>query len=176
MATSDGVMSTGEDQALSTTGHLRVVIWFGAAAVVFLTVFVLRAGTLQPNWMVLLIVTVFTFVVCLGAMRDLIGMKPPSSNESIAQIGMAAITLVAMAAVLYLAWRHGARTVVDVMEAYVLPALIAISGTYAVLALRVERKHKVRVYFGNRGWLFVPTPSNSTVEADPRNGGARRSL
>ena len=169
-------MSTGEDQALSTTGHLRVVMWFGAAAVVFLAVFVLSVGTLQPNWLVLLIVTIFTFLICLGAMRDLVRMKPASGNEFIAQIGMVVITLVAIVAVLYFAWRHGAPAVVSALEAYALPALIAISGTYSVLALRVERKHKVRVYFGNRGWLFVPTPSNSTVETDARNGGARRSL
>jgi uncharacterized membrane protein len=169
-------MSTGEDQALNTTGYLRVVIWFGAAAVVLLTVFVFRVGTLQPNWPVLLIVMVFAFLTCLGAMRDLIRMKPHSGNESIVQIGMAVISLVAIAAALYFAWRYGAPAVVRAVEAYVLPSFVPIAITYVVLALRVERKHKIRVYIGNRGWLFAPTPSNSTVEADARNTGARRSL
>jgi hypothetical protein len=169
-------MSAAQGQLVDTTGHLRAVIWFAAAAIVLLAVFLFRVETLQPNWVLLLMVSAIVFFSCLRAMRDLVQMKPASSKESIVQIGIAVITLLAVAAILYFSWRYGAPAVVRVVEAYVLPACVPAAFVYAALALRTEQKHKVRVFFGNRGWLFVPLPSNNTVEADARNGGARRSL
>jgi hypothetical protein len=169
-------MSAGQGQAVNTTGHLRAVIWFTGAAVVLLAAFLIRIETLKPNWILLLIVTAIVFLSCLRAMRDLVRMNPTSSKESIVQIGIGVISGLGIAAILYFSWRYGAPVVVRVVEAYALPACVPAALTYAALAFRTERKHRVRVFFGNSGWLFVPLPSNNTVEADARNSGARRSL
>jgi len=169
-------MSARQEQTVNTAGHLRVVIWFVGAAAVLLALFAFRARTLQPNWTLLLTVTGVTFLICVRAMRDLVRMKPGTSKESIVQLGIAVMTVLAIAAILFFSSRYGAPAVVRVVEAYVLPALVPVALTYAALALQVERKHRVHVFIGNRGWVFVSLPSNNTVEPDARDSGARRSL
>jgi hypothetical protein len=159
-------MSAATEQTADTTGHLRVVFWFGAASVVLLAAFLLRATALQPNWLVLVLTAGAVYLSCARAIRDLVCMKAGSSKEAVVQIGMAVITVLGTAAVLYFSWRYGAPVVVRALEAYLLPAFVPVAVTYVALALRVERKHHVRVFLGNRGWLFVPLPSNSTPHAD----------
>jgi hypothetical protein len=169
-------MTTGEEDALSTTGYLRAVIWFGGAALVLLVVFLFRLGTLQPNWLVLLALILGAFATGSRPFRDLLNMKSASKDESIVQIAIAVSAVLAIAAIVYFSWRYGAPPVVRVVEAYVLPACVPMAFAYAAVAFHAERKHRVRVYFGNGGWRFVPLPSNNTVEADARKSRARRSL
>jgi len=161
-------MSAAAEQPVNTTGHLRVVLWLGVASLVLVIAFLLRAEVLQPNWLVLLLSAGAMYLSCVRAMRDLVSMKARSGNEAIVQIGAAVIAVLGTCAVLYFAWRYGAPAVIRTLEAYLLPAFVPVAVTYAVLALRVERKHHVRVFIGNRGWLFVPLPSNSTPHTDAR--------
>lgn len=145
-----------------------MVFWFGASSVVLLTAFLLRAKTLQPNWLVLLLTAGVVYLSCVKSIRDLISMKVGSSKEAIVQIGMAVITVLGIAAILYFSRRYGAPVVIRALEAYLLPAFVPVALTHMALALHVERKHHVRVFLGNRGWLFVPLPSNNTPHADAR--------
>ena len=135
--------STGRDQpdVPNAAGHLRVAIWFAISGVVLLATFLIRLDTLQPNWLVLLAFTFLTFAVCWTAFRDLWSMKSRAMNR-----------------------RYGAPTVMHVLESYLLPSLVPIAFAYAAVALHVERKHKVRVFIGNRGWLYLPQePRNSAI-------------
>jgi hypothetical protein len=46
---------------------------------------------------------------------------------------------------------------------HVIPALAPFSFILAALAFHVERKHKVRLFIGNRGWLYLAMPSDNAV-------------
>ena len=84
-------MSAAAEQPVNTTGHLRVVLWFGVASLVLVIAFLLRAEVLQPNWLVLLLSAGAMYLSCVRAMRDLVSMKARSGNEAIVQIGAAVI-------------------------------------------------------------------------------------
>jgi hypothetical protein len=159
-------MSTGHDQlnAPSSAGHLRVAIWFGLSGIVLLATFLFRLNTLQPNWLVLLALALATFAASSRAFRDLWNMKPGATKERSAQLALAVGGGLGAMAILYFSWRYGAPTVMRVLEAYLLPILVPIAFAYAAVSLHVERKHKVRVFVGNRGWLYLPQdPRDSAI-------------
>jgi Zn-dependent membrane protease YugP len=159
-------ISTERDQASvqSSAGHLRVAIWFGLSGVVLFVTFLFRLGTLQLNWQVLLALALVTFAASSRAFRDLWNMKPGATKERSAQIALAVGGALGAVAILYFSWRYGAPAVMRVLEAYLLPILVSIAFAYAAVALHVERKHKVRVFVGNRGWLYLPQePRDSAI-------------
>jgi hypothetical protein len=151
-------MPTGHDHpnVSSPAGHLRVVIWFGLSGTVLLATFLFRLSTLQPNWLLLLSLALATLAASSRAFRDLLNMKPGATKESVAQIALAVGGALGVVAILYFSWRYDAATVMRAMEAYLLPVLVPIGFAYAVVALHLERKHKVRVFVGNQGWLYLP--------------------
>jgi len=124
-----------------------------------LATFLIRLSTLQPNWLLLLGLVLVTLALSSRGFRDLLNMKPTAAKEKAAQIGLALGGTLGVLAILYFSWRYGAPNVMRAIEAYLLPALAPVGFAYAVLAFHVERKHKVRVFFGNRGWLFLPQES-----------------
>src|SRR5262245_26663680 len=159
-------MVADRQQAPNSTGHFRVVIWFGTWAVAFLFVFLYRLDALRPNWLVLGPLMLLPCLFGLSGFRDLLIMKPGSNNERIAQIAIAVGASLIVSTMAYFSWRYGAPSVMRVMETYVLPAFIPIGFAFAAVALHVERKHKVRVFVGNRGWLYLPLPSNNALLTD----------
>jgi hypothetical protein len=151
-------MSTGHDGAnvASSAGHLRVVIWFGLSGIVLLATFLFRLSALQPNWLLLLGLVLVTFAASSRAFRDLLAMKTGATQERLAKIALAVGGSLGVVAILYFSWRYGAPTVMWALEAYLLPVLAPMGFAYALVAAHVERKHKVRVFVGNRGWLYLP--------------------
>jgi sterol desaturase/sphingolipid hydroxylase (fatty acid hydroxylase superfamily) len=162
--------------APSTTGYIRVPLWFGIWGLVFLVVFLYRVQTLNPNWLILGPLMVAPLALSPRSLKEMLNRRSGAANEKIMQVSAALGGVLAFAAVAYGAWRFGPAGAVRIMDAYVIPMLIPIVLVYAGVALHVERKHKLRVFVGNRGWLFVPPPSNSTHERDARNSGARPSV
>ena len=148
--------SSASEAAQGSTGHLRVVIWFGLSGVLLLVTFLVRISTLQPNWGLLLGLIIVTSAASTRGFRDLLDMKPRAATEKAAQVALAVGGVLGVVVILYFSWRYGAPTVMRAIETYLLPALAPIGFAYAGVALHVERKHKVRVFVGNRGWLFLP--------------------
>lgn len=144
-----------EANAQSSTGHLRVAIWFGLSGMLLLVTFLVRISTLQPNWGLLLGLVLVTSAASTRGFRDLLSLKPRAATEKAAQVALAVGGGLGVVAILYVSWRYGAPTVMRAIEAYLLPTLAPIGLAYAGVALHVERKHKVRVFFGNQGWLFL---------------------
>lgn len=151
-------MSTEHDDpnVASSAGHLRVVIWFGLSGIVLLATFLFRLSALQPNWLLLLALVLVTLAASSRAFRDLLNMKAGATQERLAQLGLAVGGALGVVAILYSSWRYGAPTVMRALESYLLPVLAPLGFAYALVASHVERKHKVRVFVGNRGWLYLP--------------------
>src|SRR5688500_13671859 len=151
-------MSTAQDDpnVPSSAGHLRVVIWFGLAGIVLPVPLLFSLSASQPDWRLLVGLVLATFGASSRGFRDLLNMKRSATKERMAQIGLAVGGALGVAAILYFSWRYGAPTVMRAIEVYLLPVLAPLGFAYAWVALHVERKHKVRVFFGNHGWLFLP--------------------
>ena len=161
-----------------TDGHLRVSLWFGGYAVLFSLVFALRLEALQPNWLLLIPLMAIPFTFSVRAFKDLSRAQVRTTPEWLGQIGAAAGGLLTGGVTIYVGIRYGGDAAMRVLEAYVMPMLVPYSAFVAALALYVERKHKVLVYVGNQGWLYVRVPSNNTVhrtrEEAPRAGDCER--
>jgi len=151
-------MSTEHDgrSVPSSAGHLRVVIWFALSGIVLLAPFLFRLSSLKPNWLILLGLVLVAFAASSRAFRDLLNMKPGATKAKSAQVALAVGGALAVVGILYFSWRHGAPIVMQVLETYLLPVLAPLGLAYAAVALHVERKHKVRVFIGNGGWLYLP--------------------
>lgn len=172
MAPLDAVTEQPEEPR--SAGHLRVWLWFGGWAVMSLLFFLYRLDDLQPNWLLLALLMSAPCVLGVPSFRELVHMKSQSTKEIWGQIGLTIGAMLAAAALVYVAWRYDAPSAMRMIETYVIPALAPFSFILAALAFHVERKHKVRVFIGNRGWLYLAMPSNNTVhrtrEEAPRAG------
>jgi len=161
-------------QPLSADGCFRVVYWFPAWVAIFLPFFLYRVDTLKPNWLVLALLAAMPFALSIKSYRDLVNLRSGSTKENTSQIAIIVGAAIAVLSIGYLAWRYNPAFAVRIMDAYVMPAFMPICVAVALVAFRVERRHKVRVFVGNKGWLYLP--SNSTAESDARKSGARGSL
>lgn len=161
---------------LSAAGHFRVVYWFSAWVVIFSLFFFYRLDALKPDWLVLAALALLPVVLSIRSYNDLLRLRAATSKERTAQIALAVGAALVCMALFYLAWRYSPAFAIRMIDAYVMPALLPTCIVLVMAAFHVERKQKVRVFVGNQGWLFLPLPSNSTVERDARKSGARPSL
>jgi hypothetical protein len=148
----------------TSAGHLRVWSWFGGWAVISSLIFLYRLEHLQPDWLLLALLMSAPCVFGVPSFRELVHVKSQPTKEIWGQIGLAIGATLAAAALVYVAWRYDAPSAMRMMETYVIPALAPFSFILAALALHVERKHKVRVFIGNRGWLYLAMPSDNTAQ------------
>jgi len=161
----------------SSHGLFRVVLWgflyalFGALALAN----ELEKG--QPDWWVLAGLSSLLIAACFSELRNLANVKAGTSSERRTTICAILGGALVAAFILGTAYFYSSAFALHLTGLYVIPATAVLVAIFAFLAWRVERKARVRVFFGNKGWVFLASkpPSNSTLERDARESSARPS-
>jgi hypothetical protein len=85
---------------------------------------------------------------------------------TVVTLGVGVLTVLGIVGAAYL---YTAAYTMHLLGLYVIPSSAVLGALLALLAWRAERKAKVRVFVGNRGWVYVSSPSNRTPHADARD-------
>jgi len=170
-------MAIQEQPTDPTRGLFRVPLWFGTAAVGFLSLFISQLADLQPNWSILGALALVPLAFAFKEIKNLLALNAGTRSErqgiALAILGAALVAV----PLVYFSWQFGPTAAMRLVDTYLPPILVPITAALASVAFYVERTSKMRVYVGNKGWVFLSReqPSNPTAESDARKSGARGS-
>lgn len=161
------IVSAGD--LTSTKGLFRVVLWGGVWTGFGVLSLLNELQRGQPHSWVLAVLSVLWVAVCFRQILDLAKLKAGSSNErlmTVVSLGVSVLTALGIVGAAYL---YTAAYTMHLLGLYVIPSSAVLGALLALLAWRAEPKAKVRVFVGNRGWVYVGSPSNRTPPADARD-------